>query len=183
MGKQTRRLSKVTVSEFQFADDVAVVGLTREEIERAAHTLDEVVSEWGLTANLSKTKLIVVNGAFYSDVLQPISIRGEFIEVFSETHHTRVFGVLCRPVFHDGTLSLKTKRMAYHSVVLGVLLYGLEAWVNKRTPTKKLVSFSNKCFRWILKATRSQQHARHITRKMFGVEKTLQGVVTAKRLW
>ena len=37
---------------------------------------------------------------------------------------SRAFGTLCKPVFSDGDLSLKTKRMVYKAVVRGVLLYG-----------------------------------------------------------
>ena len=39
----------------------------------------------------------------------------------------------------------------------GVLLYGAEAWVNKRAVTKKLESFNNKCLRHILGITKAQQ--------------------------
>ena len=39
---------------------------------------------------------------------------------------SRAFGALRRPVFGDKDLSLKTKRLVYNAVVLGVLLYGAE---------------------------------------------------------
>ena len=42
MGDRTRRPLKTTATELQFADDAALVGSSREEIERAAQTLDEV---------------------------------------------------------------------------------------------------------------------------------------------
>ena len=69
----------------------------------------------------------------------------------------RAFGALCRPVFQDNKLSLETKRMVYRAVVMGVLLYGAEAWVNKRAVTRKLESFNNKCLRRILGITKAQQ--------------------------
>ena len=58
VGERTRRPLKTTVTELQFADDAAIVGSSREEIERAARTLDEVASEWGLTLSLPKTGLL-----------------------------------------------------------------------------------------------------------------------------
>ena len=157
VGERTRRPLKTTVTELQFADDAALVGISREEIERAARVLDEVTSEWGLTVSLPKTKLLVV-GASVEEDLQPISIRDEFIEVVSEFRYlgaiveacggvvndmadriaraSRAFGALCKPVFKYGGLSLATKRMVYRAVVLGVLLYGAEAWVNKSAATR-----------------------------------------------
>ena len=70
--------------------------------------------------------------------------------------------------------------------IMGVLLYGAEAWVNKRVATRKLESFNNKCLRCILGITRAQQHAEHITsvevRTRFGMEEALEDVVVAKRL-
>ena len=93
---------------------------------------------------------------------------------------------MCRPVFRDSSLSLATKRMVYRAVVLGVLLYGAETWTNKRAATQKLESFNNKCLRRIMRITRAQQRIKRITstqvRKQFGVEETLEDVVTAKRL-
>ena len=40
-------------------------------------------------------------------------------------HASKAFGALCKPVFHDGDLSLKTKRLVYCAAVLGTLLYGV----------------------------------------------------------
>ena len=48
----------------------------------------------------------------------------------------RTFGSLCDSVFTASDLTLETKRIVYHSVVLGVLLYGAETWA----PTQELVS-------------------------------------------
>ena len=60
VGERTRRPLKTTVTELQLADDVVLVGTTRESIVRAAHVVDEVTSEWGLTMSTPKTKLLVV---------------------------------------------------------------------------------------------------------------------------
>ena len=137
-----------------------------------------------------------------------IDIRGESIEVVSDFRYlgavvetqgelakdmedkiaraSRAFGALCRPVFRDDDLSNKTKRMVYRAAVLGVLLYGAETWANKRTATRKIESFNNKCLRRILNITRLQQWAGHISsaqvRTTFGMKETLEEVVAARRL-
>ena len=79
VGERTSRPLQTIATELQFADDAALVGSSREEIERAAQTLDEVASEWGLTLSLPKTKLLVA-GMWSDNKLQPIGIRGDTIE-------------------------------------------------------------------------------------------------------
>ena len=76
--------------------------------------------------------------------MQSIVIRGAPIEVMSEFKYldsmleaqretlkgvenriaraSSAFDTLCRPVFQDSSLSMKTKRMVYRAVVLEVLL-------------------------------------------------------------
>ena len=201
MGERTRRPLKTTATELQFADDAALVCSSREGVERSARALDQVASEWDLTLSLQKTKLMVT-GTWSEEDLQPIVIRGDSIEVVPEFRYlgsivemhgevlkdvedkiSRAFGVLCRPVFQDKGLSLKTKKMVYRAVVMGVLLYGAEAWVNKRAATRKLGSFNNKCLRRILGITKAQQRVVRITsaevRRRFGVEEVIEDVVVA----
>ena len=57
VGERTRRPLKTTATGIQFADDAALVGSSREEIEKAARVLDVVTSEWTLTVGLPNTKL------------------------------------------------------------------------------------------------------------------------------
>ena len=207
VGERTRRPLKTTVTELQFADDAALVCSSREGVERSARALDQVASEWGLTLSLQKTKLMVA-GTWSEEDLQPIVIRADSIEVVPEFRYlgsivemhgevlkdvedkiaraSRAFGVLCRPVLQDKGLSLKTKKMVYRAVVMGVLLYGAEAWVNKRAATRKLEAFNNKCLRHILGITKAQQRVGRITsaevRRKFGVDEVIEDVMVAKRL-
>ena len=114
----------------------------------------------GLTVSLPQTKLLV-SGKCNEDDMQLIVIRRAPIEVISEfkylgsvveaqgetlkdvenriTRASSAFGALCRPVFQDSSLSIKTKRMVFRAVVLGVLLYGAEIWVTKRAAITNLV--------------------------------------------
>ena len=208
VGERTRRSLQTTVTELLFADDAVVVVSGREDMERAAHVLDEVTTEWGLTMSLVKTKLLVVSEDGSEEAQQPIIIRGQPIEVVDAFKYlgavvegkgevlldvedkiaraSRAFGALCRPVFNDGNLSRRTKRIVYRAAVLGVLLYGAETWVNKRDATQKLESFYNKCLRRITHITREQQRTRHITsaqvRRRAGMDEALEDMISAKRL-
>ena len=104
----------------------------------------------GVDNKLSQDKLLVAGASCGEEDLQPIHIGGETIEAVSsfrylgsvlESHGeirmdvedrvVRAFGALCKPVFCNGSLSQKTKRMVYRASVLGVLLYGAETWALK----------------------------------------------------
>ena len=171
--------------------------------------MGEVTSEWGLTVSIPKTKMLVAGVHCESDLdLQPISIGGEVIETVSAFQYlgaivegsgsikgdvesriakaSRAFGALRRPVFGDKDLSLRTKRMVYCAVVLGVLLYGAEAWPTKREHSKKLEVFHNRCLRAILGITSEQQRKERISSvqvgQMFGMEESMEDIISARRL-
>ncbi len=99
---------------------------------------------------------------------------------------SRAFGALCKPVFRDNDLSMKTKTLVHRAAVLGVLLYGAETWATKRCATKKIESFHNMCLRRILNICRAQQRVGRITssqvRSMFGTEESMEELIAAKRL-
>ena len=58
---------------------------------------------------------------------------------------SRAFGALRRTVFKGKDLTLKTKRLVYRAVVLGILLYDAETWAMKRVHSRKLEVFHNRC--------------------------------------
>ena len=50
------RLDVVTVTESQFADDVALYAGSRDELESVAVKIVEEADKWGLTASMEKTR-------------------------------------------------------------------------------------------------------------------------------
>ena len=76
---------------------------------------------------------------------------------------SKVFGGLCSSGFMVHNLSLETKRLVYHSVVLGTLLYGAEAWTPTQVLVRKLETFHHHCIRCIMGVGRTVQWAEHIT--------------------
>ena len=207
IGERTRKPDRLKISELLFADDAAAVGTSRRSMEAAATVLEELISAWGLSLNISKTKLLVA-GTPHSEDLQPLQLAGGSVECVSDFQYlgsvveakggvekevceriakaSRAFGMLKEPVFRDRNLSLTTKRLVYNAVVLGVLLYGSETWTTTRNITRKLESFHNRCLRGILGITSEQQRTERITSiqiaKRFGMEDSLEDTITARRL-
>ena len=96
--------------------------------------------------------------------------------------HRHPFDALYRPLFRDNNLSLRTNRKVYSAVIMGMLLYGAEAWVNKGVAMSKLMLTTKSS----LSVTEAQQNIGYITfaevRKQFGVGEVLEDVVVAYRL-
>ena len=209
VGERTRRPSQTRISELLFADDAAAVSTTRKGMERAAKALDGVISEWGLTLNIQKTKLLVAGTlGNEQEATRPLKLDGGEIECVTDFKYlgsileskggvvkevgkriaeaSCAFGALRKPVFKDWNLSLRTKRLIYRGVVLGVLLYGSETWATKRDTTRKLEVFHNRCLRGILGVTAAQQKAERISSiqvaKLFGMEESLEDMIIARRL-
>ena len=102
IGERTTRPSVLKVTELQFADDAAAVGTSREDIARAAQVLDEVTTEWGLTVNIQKAKLMVAGVPCGSNAnMQPISIRGEDIETVADLKYLGAIIEECGSVRKD----------------------------------------------------------------------------------
>ena len=161
----------------------------------------------GLTMSFPKTKLLVAGASCGEEDRQPIHIGGETIEAMSsfrylgsvlESHGeirmdvedgvaraSRAFGALCRPVFCNGSLSRKIKRMVYHATVLDVLLYELKLG-QPRVSTQKVEAFNNRCLRHIMNISMAKQRAGYISsvqmRRNFGMDEALEDVVIARRL-
>ena len=204
VGERTRRPARTNLTEFLFADDAAAVSANRPDIERAARILDEVTTEYGLTVSFPKTKLMVA-GPQLETAEQPITINEKKIDVVSDFRYlgviieasgavkkyvedrvgraSRAFGAMKKAVFTNNSLSLKTKRLVYRAVVLGVLLYGVETIALIRDHSRKLEVFHNRCLRAILGITTARQRMERITsvqvRKKFGVVEPLEDLITA----
>ncbi len=83
VGERTRRPATTKVSALQFADDLAAVGTSRESMESAARILDSLLTQWGLTLSVHKTKLLVGGKSDPTDTL-PLSLAGGEVECVTE---------------------------------------------------------------------------------------------------
>ena len=150
---------KLVVAEMCFADDAAITASTREDITKATIELKQVATDCGLT----KTKLLVAGCGITEADLVPLSIGASIIDLVPSFRYlgsflesrgrmvldlddkiaraSKAFGVLRRSVFRDNSLSRQTKMMVYKAVVLGVLLYGAEAWPIKQKDVRTLEAF------------------------------------------
>jgi len=149
--------------------DVVLLANTQKAAEVAINTYQSVARSLGLTVSLPKTKFMVTGIDIMQEEKEPIEVEAGMIESFQYlgsiitddgridaeidkgiASASRDFGALRQAVFKDNNLSVDTKRKAYQSCVLLVLLYGEECW----TPLKrKLDVFHHRCIHTVLGIT------------------------------
>ena len=206
--RYTKNASEDTITQCQFADDVALLATTRKAAEEAIKAYSSVTKSLGLTVNITKTKFMAVGHDVSEEDSQPIRVEGGEIEHVNEFSYlgstvatngridaeidkriasaSKAFGALRRAVFKDNNLSITTKRLIYQACVLSILLYGGECWTPLRRHYRKLNTFHHRCIRIILGITHQQQWEEHIssekTREQWGDEDTITIKLLKRRL-
>ena len=172
--KAKTKVSKTNHLELQYADDCVLVADSVEGLQRVLAKSAELYKKLGLQINIQKTEYMK-HTAMPVEVSQPPSIDGEPLkEVLSykylgshisancslddEISHrlgqaNGAYGRLRTRVFENHDLTLSTKIMVYHAVVISALLYGSEAWTLYQRQVKLLEQFHMKSLRKLLGVT------------------------------
>lgn len=154
-----------------FADDIALSGKTREEVERKTEDWRKAMEERGLKVSRKKTEYMAYNGANEGDITMQdhvlkkvtsfkylgstMSQDGEIDEEVEKRiqagwrNWKRLSGVLC-----DKRLSARRKGKVFKVAVRPAMTYGAETWSIKKTQEKKLNVAEMKMLRWACGHTR-----------------------------
>ena len=160
--------------EFQYADDCALVADSAENLQSVLNCIDNLYQRLGLSINVSKTEILKFN----PENLEPdhqLSIRQEpLAEVrcfkylgshissnctlddevnFRIGKASSAYGRLRARVFENHDISLHTKVMVYHALVISTLLYGSETWTLYRRQIKVLEKFHMRSLQRLLGIT------------------------------
>ena len=141
-------LSRVRISESQFAADAAVYTTSQDIFVIATAMFIDVASKWGLTVSIEKTKGMVIGSHLTPSDTLPVQLKEGAIEIVPDFTYlgstitnngevkeevkrrigkaARAFGCLQRSIFQSPHLSVETKRKVYRAAVLSVLLHGAE---------------------------------------------------------
>ena len=163
----------------EFADDVALLAMTREAAELSINTYDEICDLFALKITFEKTKFMVAGHDIQAKDRLPLPVRNARVEHVSNfpylgslvasdgrvdieidnttANASKAFGPLQRGVFKDAHLSIETKRKVYQACVLSVLLYEGECWTLLKRHLEKVKSFHHRCLRTVLGITNQKQ--------------------------
>ena len=153
VGNRKSLTSEVSVSDLEYADEMALISDSQEGITTLLETLDSTCHQMGLTINCKKTKLLAVQPDDSTQTPPPILLHPESdpIEVIPSFQYlgsivskdctsdaeissqvaeaSQAFTSLDRILWHQRKIMLATKLSILNSVVLSTLLYGLETAV------------------------------------------------------
>jgi len=206
--RSTRGARQTQMNECQFADDTALLATNRHAAELATLAYVNVARDFGLTVNLTKTKMMVTGFGLGDADREPIVVGESEIGCVDEFPYlgsmvsssgrmdvevdrriasaSKAFGSLRHAVFTDRTLNTTTKRKVYQACVLPVLLYGCECWTPMRRHLNRLNAFHHRCIRTIVGITSTQQWEQHITsarmRDLWGDQETMDTKIAKRRL-
>jgi hypothetical protein len=163
----------VLVDLLMYADDMVLLDDDIQRLKQILLELDEELHQAGMTMNVKKTKILVLN----DELKESIVVRGEPVEeerafpylgflmttddAYPQDEITnriskasRVFNSLHLQSWQRKEISTLTKSAIYRGAVLPVLMYGSEAWVIPKTQLSRLEVFNMKCLRIILAITK-----------------------------
>jgi len=165
-------ISGYVISNLRFADDIAALAETEEELQ---HMVNNIVTEskrMGMMVNIEKTEIqhigyqkketkIKIEDKDLKQVEDFVYLGGNISEDASTDNDVkRRTGLACGvmqslgPIWKTNAISMETKVKVYETLVLSVLLYNSETWALKENVKKKLKVFEMNCLRKIKGVTR-----------------------------
>ena len=156
------------LEDLDFADDVALVSSTRDQLQRKTSDLSLAANQLGLNISRKKTKTMQLTETPLPVELENENLEEVYVEEFtylgsimSKSNATTVKDITNRlqkakssfaqlnKIWRSPNISEKTKIKIYHSNVLSVLLYGAECWRVTQRDSQRLSGFHTSCLRKI----------------------------------
>ena len=153
-------LSGLRVTHLAWADDLVILSLDPESLQKQIDILEKYCSDWGLEVNISKTKFMELNGKFTCNNSWRPTLNGQPIEKVASYCYLGViissngkFNKAIDSLYHKGlgayfslrsTIDrrfIKAKGISklFDSLVEPILTYGCQIWLPTLPVIKKLV--------------------------------------------
>ena len=159
---------KFSSETFLFADDVALVAHSDDDLQNLLDDFSNACDDFGLTISLQKTKIMTQG----TDVSSSLSIKDYALEMVNSfiylgstiTRTTSLDSEIGKRIGYDATnmsklsqrvwenqkLTISTKMAVYRACIISKLLYGSESWTTYAAQEKRLNVFHLRCLRRIL---------------------------------
>ena len=155
--KRSRRYSAKTITDADYADDIAILANTPNQAETLLHSLERATAGIGLYVNAHKTEYMCYNQTGDISTLDGTSLKlvdkltylGSSVsstEKDIDTWLTKAWTAIDRlSIIWKSDLSDKMKRSFFLAAVVSILLYGCTTWTLSKRLEKKLDSNYTKC--------------------------------------
>ena len=150
--KKSRRYPATTITDADYADDIAILANTPDQAETLLHSLERAAASIGLHVNAHKTEYMCYNQTGDISTLEgtPLKLVDKFTYLGSsvestekdiETRLTKAWTAINRlSTIWKSDLTDKMKRSFFQAAVTSILLYGCTTWtLTKRLEKKQRV--------------------------------------------
>ena len=185
--KRSRRYPAKTITDADYADDIALLANTPNQAETLLHSLERAVAGIGLHVNAHKTEYMCYNQTGDISTLDGTSLKrvDKFTYLESSVSSTekdidirltKAWTAIDRlSIIWKSDLIDKMKRSFFQAAVVSILLFGYTTWTLTKRPKKTLDGNYTRMLRAILNKSRRQHSTRHqLYRHLPPVAKTIQ---------
>ena len=189
--KRSRRYPTKTITDADYADDIALLVNTPNQAETLLHSLERATAGIGLHVNAHKTEYICYNQTGDISTLDgtPLKLVDKFTYLGSsvsstekdiDTRLTKTWTAINRlSIIWKSDLTDKMKRSFFQAAVVSILLYRYTTWTLTKRLEKKLDGNYTRILRAILNKSWRQHPTRH---QLYGhlppITKTIQVIRT-----
>ena len=185
--KRSRRYPAKTITDADYADDIAILANTPNQAETLLYSLEQATSGIGLHFNAHKTEYMCFNQTGDISTLDGSSLK--LVDKFTylgsnvsstekdiDTRLTKTWTAIDKlSIIWKSDLTDKMKRSFFQAVVVSILLYGCTTWTLTKQLEKKLDGNYTRILRAILNKSRRQHLTKH---QLYGhlppITKTIQ---------
>ena len=189
--KRSRRYPAKTITDADYADDIALLANTPNQAKTLLHSLERATAGIGLHVNAHKTEFMCFNQKGDISTLDGTSLK--LVDKFTylgssvsstekdiDTRLTKAWTAIDRlSIIWKSNLTDKMKRRFFQAVVVSILLYGCTTWTLTKRLEKKLDGNYTRTLRAILNRSWQQHPTR---RQLYGhlpfITKTIQATRT-----
>ena len=148
--KRSRRQPAKTITDADYADDIAILANTPKQAETLLHSLERAAAGISLHVNARKTEYMCYNQTGDITTLDgtPLKLVDKFTYLGSsvsstekdiDTRLTRAWTAIDRlSIIWKSDLTDKIKRSFFQAAVVSILLYGCTTWMLTKRLEKKL---------------------------------------------
>ena len=163
--KRSRRYPATTITDADYADDIAILANTPDQAETLLHSLERAAANIGLYVNAHKTEYMCYNQTGDISTLEGTPLKlvdkstylessVESTEKDIETRLAKAWTAINRlSIIWKSDLTDKMKRSFFEAAVTLILLYGCTTWTLTKRLEKKLDGNYTRMLRAILNKT------------------------------
>lgn len=195
-------LNAVEISEWAFADDVAIIAGSQEDLQHNILIWNKTLKESGMTINKNKTKVMVVGD---EEVDMKIEIEGTEIEQVGTFQYlgvkidgkgtqeaeinqrlekaTKLYYSMRNKFINKKEISRETKLKVYKAIYRPILTYGCESWVLNRRQKNKIQAAEMRYLRRVRGVTKMDRIKNLEIRKDLKIQSVLENIEERQLGW